>query len=407
MEGTLNILSPVKYDDSLAHYEIHSHQPYVSSAFNNSDEIRIAVQHQDLYVLPCKSTLHVHGRLIKPNNTVVTNTKLISNGISYLFNEIRYELNGVEIDRCKNVGLTTTMKTYISQTPSQIIYAENAGYIDFQDISRVTNDDGYFDVNIPLSMILGFAEDYRKIVVNAKHELILTRSRTDLNAIVNIQGLEREEFRISINKIEWMIPYLFVGDRQKIELLRFIEKDPFISMSFRSWEMYEYPLIPATQKHVWTVKTSTQVEKPRYVILGFQTNRKDNHTRYANFFDNCNLINVKLFLNSQYYPYGNLNLDFNHHQFSILYDMYCNFQASYYGKDSEPLLTKSLFKDYAPLAVIDCSKQNEFLKQASVDVRLEFESSANFPPNTAAYCLIIHDRVIQYKPISGVVKKVT
>ncbi|XP_051172346.1 uncharacterized protein LOC127288752 [Leptopilina boulardi] len=178
-------------------------------------------------------------------------------------------------------------------------------------------------------------------------------------------------------------------------------------MSFRSWEMYEYLIIPATQKHVWTVKTSTQVEKPRYVILGFQTNRIDNHTRYANFFDNCNLINVKLFLNSQYYPYGNLNLDFNHHQFSILYDMYCNFHASYYGKDSEPLLTKSLFKDYAPLAVIDCSKQNEFLKQACIEVRLEFKSSANFLSNTAAYCLIIHDRVIQYKSISGVVKKVT
>ncbi|XP_051174290.1 uncharacterized protein LOC127289998 [Leptopilina boulardi] len=378
MAETLNILSPVKYDDSLAHYEIHSHQPYVSSAFNNSDEIRIAVQHQDLYILPCKSTLHVHGRLAKPNNTDVTNTKLISNGVSYLFNEIRYELNGVEVDRCKNVSLTTTMKTYISQTPNQIIYAENAGYLDFNDDSRVSNEHGYFDVNIPLSMILGFAEDYRKIVVNAKHELILTRSRTDRNAIVNINAAEREEFKIVIDKIEWMIPYLFVNDRQKIEILRFIEKDPLISMSFRSWEMYEYPLIPATQKHIWTVKTSTQVEKPRYVILGFQTNRKDHQARYANFFDSCNLINVKLFLNSQYYPY-----------------------------ESEPLPSRNNFKDYAPLAVIDCSKQYEFLKQASVDVRLEFESSENFPANTAAYCLIIHDRIIQYKPISGVVKKVT
>ncbi|XP_051164909.1 uncharacterized protein LOC127283850 [Leptopilina boulardi] len=405
MEETLNILSPVKYDDSLAHFEIHTHQPYVSSAFNNSDEIRIAVQHQDLYILPSKSTLHVHGRLVKSDDTVVTNTKLISNAICYLFNEIRYELNGVEIDRCKNVGLTTTMKTYISQTPNQIIYSENTGYLNFDDDSRITDNAGYFDVNIPLSMILGFAEDYRKIVVNAKHELILTRSRTDLNAVVNITGVERERFKIILFNVEWMIPYLFVGDRRRIELLKFIEKDPLINM--RSWEMYEYPLIPATQKHCWTVKTSTQVEKPRYVILGFQTNRKDNHARYAKFFDNSNLINVKLFLNSQYYPYGNLNLNFNQNKYSLLYDMYCNFQSSYYGKDSEPLLSRTTFKDYAPLAVIDCSKQNEFLKQASVDVRLEFESSENFPANTAAYCLIIHDRIIQYKPISGVVKKVT
>ncbi|XP_043468121.1 uncharacterized protein LOC122502240 [Leptopilina heterotoma] len=288
-----------------------------------------------------------------------------------------------------------------------MIYSENAGYLPYDDDSRVTNDAGYFDVNIPLSMIIGFAEDYRKIVVNAKHELILTRSRTDLNAVVNIGAAEREEFKILINKVEWLIPYLMVNDRQKIELLKFIEKDSLITMSFRSWDLYEYPMIPATQKHVWTVKTSTQVEKPRYVNLGFQTNRKEDQGRYANLFDACNLHNVKLFLNSQYYPYGNLNLNFTQNKFSILYDMYCNFQPSYYGKESEPLLTRNNFKDYAPLAVIDCSKQNEFLKQASVDVRLEFEANENFPANTAAYCLIIHDRIIQYTPISGVVKKVT
>ncbi|XP_043471591.1 uncharacterized protein LOC122504509 [Leptopilina heterotoma] len=258
----------IKFDNSVAHYEIHAHQPYVSSAFNNSDEIRIAVQHQDLYILPSKSTLHVTGRIVKPNNTLVTNTKLISNGISYLFNEIRYELNGVEIDRSKNVGITTTMKNIISQTPNQMIYSENAGYLPYDDDdSRVTNDAGYFDVNIPLSMIIGFAEDYRKIVVNAKHELILTRSRTDLNAVVNIEAAEREEFKIIINKVEWLIPYLMVNDRQKIELLKFIEKDSLITMSFRSWDLYEYPMIPATQKHVWTVKTSTQVEKPRYKTM--------------------------------------------------------------------------------------------------------------------------------------------
>ncbi|XP_043464115.1 uncharacterized protein LOC122499701 [Leptopilina heterotoma] len=166
-----------------------------------------------------------------------------------------------------------------------MIYSENAGYLPYDDDSRVTNDAGYFDVNIPLSMIIGFAEDYRKIVVNAKHELILTRSRTDLNAVVNIGVAEREEFKIIINKVEWLIPYLMVNDCQKIELLKFIEKDSLITMSFRSWDLYEYPMIPATQKHVWTVKTSTQVEKPRYVIYGFQTNRKKDQGRYANLFD--------------------------------------------------------------------------------------------------------------------------
>jgi len=40
-----------------------------------------------------------------------------------------------------------------------------------------------------------------------------------------------------------------------------------------------------------------------------------------------------------------------------------------------------------------------------VDVRVEFESHANFPAETTAYCLIMHDRVVDYSPLSGDVNK--
>lgn len=85
--------------------------------------------------------------------------------------------------------------------------------------------------------------------------------------------------------------------------------------------------------------------------------------------------------------------------------MYTNFQTSYYGKEAEPLLNKEDFLNYAPLVVIDCSKQNDSLKSGPVDIRLEFEAKNNFPAGTSAYCLILHDRIVEYNPISGGVKK--
>lgn len=45
------------------------------------------------------------------------------------------------------------------------------------------------------------------------------------------------------------------------------------------------------------------------------------------------------------------------------------------------------------------------MKYTPVDVRLEFESSKVFPENTSAFCLILHDKKVQYKPIIGEVKK--
>lgn len=403
----LSIDKKVIFDESVEQYEVRVHQPYASSTFNNNDEIRIAVQNQDAYILPCKSSLHFQGRITGVNlATNVQHTTLVSNAICHMFEEMRYELNSTEIERVKNVGLTTAIKAYISQSSTQEDLLENAGWI-IDEAKSLTNDDGYFDISIPLGFIFGFAEDYQRIIVNSKHELILVRSNTDTNAVLQTAAaaVANTPFKITLNKIEWMVPYIKVSDREKINMLGYIAKDPPIAISFRSWELYEYPLLPLTTKHIWCVKTSTQLEKPRYIIAGFQTDRKNSRTTNATQFDNCNLRDMKLFLNSQCYPYVNLNINFTQNQFAGLYEMYANFQSSYYGRQNSPLLTKTNFKNLAPLVVIDCAKQNEALITGPVDIRLEFESSEQFAARTAAFCLIIHDKIIEYQPISGIVKK--
>lgn len=78
------------------------------------------------------------------------------NPISFLFQDIRHELNGVEIDRNRNVGITTTMKSYISMNEGESKTAASWGWNE----NGIKLKDGRFNFNIPLSKILGFAEDY-------------------------------------------------------------------------------------------------------------------------------------------------------------------------------------------------------------------------------------------------------
>ena len=103
-------------------------------------------------------------------------------------------------------------------------------------------------------MIFGFAEDYQKIVINVKHELILLRSRSDSNAICQTPTTETtsENFKILINRMDWLMPYVMLCDKLKIHLYHYINKNIPISMSFRSWEMFEYPILPSSAKHIWT-----------------------------------------------------------------------------------------------------------------------------------------------------------
>ncbi|XP_014486939.1 PREDICTED: uncharacterized protein LOC106750845 [Dinoponera quadriceps] len=177
-------------------------------------------------------------------------------------------------------------------------------------------------------------------------------------------------------------------------------------MSFRSWDLYEFPLLQNTTKHVWPVKSASNLEKPRYVIFALQTGRMNVMAENITQFDNCNLINAKLYLNSECYPYDDINLDFAKRRYAILYDMYKRFRTSYYRCSSDDVwLTTDDFLRRGPFVVIDCSRQNESIKSATVDVRIEFECKENIPVNTTAYCLILHDRVVEYSPLTSIVRK--
>lgn len=404
---SLNISDPVEFDNSIIRYEYHSHKPYASTTYNKNDEIRIPIQHQDVVSVPCDSYLYLEGKFTKKDGGEIAASYLTRNSLAFLFQEIRYELNGVEIDRTRNVGITSTLKTYISASSSDLNSLEKAGWFTIPPTDRDYSEYRKFSACIPLSMLCGFFEDNRRIIMNAKQELILVRSSTDKNSYM--KGGAEDDNEIIINKLIWKVPHIDVTDEVRLKLFKVLNSGSYLPLTFRSWELFEYPLLPTTSKHSWNIKTSVQLETPRFVILAFQTKRRGNVNEDSSRFDNCKLTNARVFLNSECFPYDNLQLDWGNNVYSLAYDMYTRFRASYYQdakEDGGCSLTMRQFKDLAPIIVIDCSRQNETIKSGPVDLRIEFESSENFPAETAAFALVLHDRIINYNPLTGIVQRV-
>lgn len=399
MKHMLDINGEVRFDESIVDFEWHSHLPYSSNSFQNGDEIRIPVHQTDVYTLPSKSFLIVEGKITKGlNNDIDTSTELICNAPSFLFDEIKYELCGTEIDRVKNVGITTTMKNILTASPEDYNWMQNAGWT-LPDVGNHDNKSN-FSYCIPLKLLLGFAEDFTHILLNVKQELVLLRSSNDKNVVYQ-PAASVHDFKLEITKIIWKVPYVRVEDEVKLSLLRITDSDQLLNIAFRRWQLFEHPSLPASKFQTWTVKTSSMLEKPRYVIVAFQTNRKDQAIKNSSHFDLCDLDNVKLYLNSKYYPYDNLNGNK-----ALLYELYSKFQSSYYtGSVDRPCLNVKTFLSKNPMFVIDCSKQVDTLKTGSLDIRLEIQTTKDIPANTIAYCLIINDALVQYAPLSGILKK--
>jgi len=124
------------------------------------------------------------------------------------------------------------MKGYVSYRPGHENWLENAGWCAIAETGAQTDDDGYFDVYIPLRMLLGFCEDYLKIIVNAQHHLILTRTSPDHNAILRAAPVgvsPPEDSRITLPRIAWMLPHVHLPDEHRMGILNVVPTDKAVT----------------------------------------------------------------------------------------------------------------------------------------------------------------------------------
>ncbi|KAL4153479.1 hypothetical protein QTP88_001312 [Uroleucon formosanum] len=339
------------------------------------------------------------------------------NGLTNLFNEMKYEINSTEVQRVKKPGITSAMKGYCSYSPADENILQNAAW-DITNKNANFMKDDTFSGCIPLKHVFGFCEDYKRILVNCSQQLILNRSMSDTSALhyTSVVGGDKatdsvqtlvKKVKVQLTRVLWKVPVVKVDDRERLRLMKIIDSKKMINCAFRNWELCEYPNLPQTSKHSWMVKTCSQVEKPRCLIIAFLTNTPGSVSDgYSGDYDACSLTNVKAYINSIEYPYEDFNESFDKNLFTMFYQNYVDFQKHYYERNnSQPCLSREKYKELGPFICIDCSRQTDDAKISNVDLRVEIEAANNFPANTAAYCLVIHDRVIQYNPFTGEVRK--
>lgn len=399
MSSILSVGSMPSQDTSITKKQYHSYSPYTSS-YGPNDEVRIAIQSQDLYVLPSESYILLEANVVRRDgaNHAAVEGRWAMNAESYFFSEIRYEINNVEIDRIKNPGLTSTIKRSAAY-PSSVERALNESY----RRAHQTITLGSHQFLIPLHDLFGFCDDYQKIIMNVKHELILVVNRQFIYAY----NAPTDSFNITITKIQWKIPHIQLADHSKLQMLRYLERKQVIGVPFRSWDLYEMPELPRTTKHIWTVKSTTQISKPRFVFVVLQTNKQLVNVN-SELFDHCNIRDIRLYLNNEYFPYDSITSDFTNGNYSELFRSFCAIQKAYYPEESENPMgyTYANYGTY-PIWAFDCSRTDESMLAGTVDIRLEFNARQNIPAHTAANCLIIYDDYFEYSPFSSIVVKRT
>jgi hypothetical protein len=346
------------------------------------------------------AALSIKGHLKKKSGTGAVD--LVNNNAGgFLFDSITYELNGIEIEHVKDPGIVSLVRGYLCYNENETKHLNIAGW-SYPEVPSI-HVEGKFYMRIPLRHFFGLFNDY-KTAICGKHTIRLIRARNDDNCMLIDKDDTKGE--ISIDSIELKVQHITPNDALKIDLLKSIRSDQPILIPFRQWVIHELPALhDGSTKEVWGVKTTSTIDCPRYVIIAFQTKRIDNALADNTKFDHIDTSDVRLFLNGEYYPYERMSLNFEKSDFVEAYHSYSEFYPSFMGvNEKHPLLTYSAFKDRA-LFVIDCSRRDDTLKSSAIDVKVEIDARKGFPAKTKAYCIIVHDCIMEYLPLSEIVRK--
>ena len=437
MNSILRITDPILKDDSIDKYEDIAYEPVAGTNLNApGQDIRLTIETQDIFTHPSESYLIVEGYLEKnlnPPNALVydLNTDLITltnNGIMHLFKRIRYDLSGQEIENLVHPGQATTMLGLLKY-PDDFSKSKGLNQLWYKDTNltatigrainavATTNNIGFdarrhhilgsdpvgsFNFKIPLKHIFGFCEDYDKIVYGLKHNLTLTRNNDD-DAIfkhnVDLNNVIMADGRVILTKISWFMPHVIPADQYKMELYKIIERKEKIPVGYRMLQC-DSASVPQTRSFSWRLSVKSSPEVPRFIIIGFQTGKIGNQLTNPSIFDNVNVSNIYVTLNSTRYPTVDYDIKFAKNKFSRTYGDAAEFRTKFYNMDelvSNPNFTPLEYRLMYPLFLFDVSKQSEKLKYSTTDIQVKMHFSANVPPDTQVYGVIISDRLINFQ----------
>ena len=178
-----------------------------------------------------------------------------------------------------------------------------------------------------------------------------------------------------------------------------IEKKETLSVGFRMRQCEKVQL-SQTQNYTWRLGVRSAPEKPRFMMIAFQTGKDNEQTANTALFDHCSLKNMYILLNNIRYPAIDLNIDFAKNEYENVYKNFVDFKQRFYGIDnllSNVAVDPINFKDLFPIFVFDVSKQSERLKLGVVDISVVMTFEKNVPANTFVYGLMISDRKLKFK----------
>ncbi|XP_050516384.1 uncharacterized protein LOC126891246 [Diabrotica virgifera virgifera] len=272
------------FDESIRKAEYRTYAPFIKS-FNSNNIVEFSINQVDSFFEMSETLLCIKGSLVdKAGSGTIT---LANNVGAFLFDSCTYSESAREMETVRDPGIVSAVRAMTCYNQEDSKYMVMAGW-NYPN-SPILHDTS-FNIQMHLKHIFNIFNDY-PMVTCGRQTIRLVRARNDNDCLIITDAATTA--KINITNIELRVKHIYPNDEIKLQLMTSIQEDHPIVIPFRKWELHELPTITkGARREVWAVKTSTSIERPRYVIVFFQTGKRNTIKADPNLFDNVSIQSI-------------------------------------------------------------------------------------------------------------------
>ena len=296
------------------------------------------------------------------------NIRLVNYGMMALFSSIKLETSGgrtIEyIDHCHpNLLmyklLTSTDDEYESG------FVKNQGNRDSQlKGDHIAAQRGHMYMMIKMSDLFGFINDLEKIIYGLGFKLILKRNNND-RALYRVNanpGAVANDGNIEIRDISWCVPSIDPSNDNRIIVQKGLSKKNNVDFSYYERKTF-YKNVPNATNFLFDLGMESGMERPQYIIVGFENNNVNEQTHGASTFDVMNVTEWYCKIGSEFYPEDRMNINYGTNNYNEAFKEIVSFNKDYNGlpHNIKPYINHRTFKSNYRICVFATRYQRDHI----------------------------------------------
>ena len=301
------------------------------------------------------------------------NIRLVNYGMMALFSSIKLEtIGGRTIEYIDHCHPNLLMYKLLNSTGDEY----ESGFvrnIDNRD-SQLKNDHiaaerGHMYMMVKMSDLFGFVNDLEKIIYGLGFKLLLKRNNND-RALYRVNanpGAVANDSNIEIRDISWCVPSIDPSNDIRFIVLKGLSKKNNVDFGYCERKTF-YKNVPNATNFSFDLG----MERPQYIIVGFENNNVNEQTQDASTFHIMNVTECFCEIDSEFYPEDRMNINYGTNNYNEAFKEIVSFNKGYNAlpHNIKPYINHRTFKSSYRIYVFDTRYQSDHIGPQPIQLTL-------------------------------------